>query len=61
VREWIENGAELGWLIDPETRTVYIGRPGLPAERRVDCERVEGEDPVEGFVLEMADIWNPDL
>jgi len=61
MREWIENGAQLGWLIDPKTRSVYIYRPGRTTERLVDPRRVEGEPPVDGFVLEMADIWNPGL
>jgi len=61
MREWIENGARLGWLIDPTTCTVYVYRPGQRTERLVDPRRVEGGPPVEGFVLEMADIWNPDL
>jgi len=61
MREWMENGAKLGWLIDPEARTVYIYRPGRTTERLVDPRRVEGDHPIDGFVLEMADIWNPDL
>ena len=61
MREWMENGAKLGWLIDPEARTVYIYRPGQITERLVEPRRVVGEHPVDGFVLEMADIWNPDL
>jgi Uma2 family endonuclease len=61
MREWMDNGAKLGWLIDPDSRSVYIYRPGQTTERLVDPDRVEGEPPVEGFVLEMADIWNPDL
>jgi len=61
MREWIENGARLGWLIDPETRTVYIYRPGQTTERLVNPDRVQGDAPVESFVLEMAGIWNPDL
>lgn len=28
MQEWIENGAQLGWLIDPDKRTVYIYRSG---------------------------------
>src|SRR5450432_1316355 len=27
MREWIDNGAQLAWLIDPENRTVEIYRP----------------------------------
>jgi len=61
MREWVDNGAKLGWLIDPTTRTVYIYRPGQTTERLVDPRRVEGEPPVDSFVLEMAGIWNPDL
>ena len=61
MREWIANGAKLGWLIDPEARSVYIYRPGQTTERLINPRRVEGDGPVAGFVLEMADIWNPDL
>jgi Uma2 family endonuclease len=61
MREWIDNGAQLAWLIDPESRTIHIYRPGKRTERLVNVARVAGEGPVAGFVLEMADIWNPDL
>jgi len=61
MREWMDNGAKLAWLIDPETRTVYIYRPSRQTERLEEPERVEGEDPAAGFVLEMTDIWNPNL
>jgi Uma2 family endonuclease len=55
--EWIENGAQLGWLLDPDHRTVYIYRPGCEPEQIVNPERAAGEGPVDGFVLELADIW----
>ena len=61
MREWIDNNAKLGWLIDPTTHTVYVYRPDQTTERLVDPDRVEGEPPVDSFVLEMAGIWNPDL
>jgi len=57
MREWMENGAALGWLIDPDTRTVCIYRPGQDAEELVNVDHVLGEGPVEGFRLELADIW----
>lgn len=57
MREWIANGAQLGWLIDPDQRTVYIYRPGVEPEQLVNPARVAGEGPVDGFVLELADIW----
>src|SRR5215208_7218321 len=33
MEEWIANGAQLGWLLDPEPRQLYIYRPDQPAER----------------------------
>ncbi len=32
MRKWIENGAQLGWLLDPDRRTVYIYRPDREPE-----------------------------
>jgi Uma2 family endonuclease len=59
MREWIDNGAQPGWLIDPETRTVEIYRPDREAETRSDVRSVAGEGPVEGFVLELGPVWDP--
>jgi Uma2 family endonuclease len=57
MEEYIANGAELGWLIDPKDRTVWIYRPGRASESLANPDRVAGEGPVAGFVLELADIW----
>jgi Uma2 family endonuclease len=57
MEEWIENGAQLGWLINARNRTVTIYRPGREPEVLTNPDRVEGEGPVKGFVLEMAEIW----
>ena len=54
---WIDNGAQLGWLIDADHRTVYVYRPGQPPEQLTDITHVDGEGPVEGFRLELEDIW----
>jgi Uma2 family endonuclease len=59
MREYIENGAQLGWLIDPERTAVEIFRPNLEAEVREDVMSIEGEGPVAGFVLNLELIWNP--
>jgi Uma2 family endonuclease len=55
--EWIENGAALGWLIDADRRTVYIYRPAKEPEELVDVDHVLGEGLVDGFRLELTDIW----
>lgn len=57
MQEWIDNGAQLGWLLDPDHRTAYIHRSGREPEQIVNPERLFGEGPVAGFVLELADIW----
>jgi Uma2 family endonuclease len=57
MREWMENGAQLGWLLDPDNRTAYIYRPEREPEQVINPERLTGEGPVAGFVLVLADIW----
>jgi Uma2 family endonuclease len=57
MREWIENGAALGWLIDADRRTVYIYRPGQDPQELLDVDHVVGEGLVDGFQLDLTDIW----
>lgn len=59
MEEWLANGAQLGWLIDPEARTVEIYRPGREAETRTGVASIEGEGPVAGFVLDLPPVWDP--
>jgi Uma2 family endonuclease len=59
MREYLANGAQLGWLIDPETRTVEVYRPDREPEVRAGGESINGEGPVEGFVLDLRMVWNP--
>jgi Uma2 family endonuclease len=59
MAEWLANGAQLAWLIDPEVRTIEIYRPGVEAETRAGMSSISGEGPVEGFVLELGPVWDP--
>ncbi len=61
MREWIDNGVELAWLPDADQRTAYLYRQGREPEQMVAPDRLQGEGPVAGFVLELADIWDPDV
>ena len=54
---WMANGAELGWLIDPERKVVEVYRPGEAAEVFEDPTSVQGTGPVRGFELVMGRIW----
>lgn len=57
MREYIENGARLGWLIDPRTRRVEIYRPSRDVEVLDDPSWVSGEDVLLGFNLDLTKIW----
>ena len=56
MKRWIENGVQLGWLIDPYSRKVYVYAPGTPRATVVDSA-VQGGGPVRGFVLDLARVW----
>ena len=58
MQEYIENGASLGWLIDPMTQTVYVYRPNTDAEILENPESVSGEPLLANFSLEMKKIWS---
>jgi Uma2 family endonuclease len=57
VEEWIAQGAELAWLIEPKERRVTIYRPGQEAEVLEDPSSVQGTGCVAGFELVMERVW----
>ena len=59
MREYMENGAQLGWLIEPERRAVEIFRPNHEPQIRDNATTVEGEGPVTGFTLHLRHVWEP--
>lgn len=59
MREYLDNGAQLGWLIDPERRLVEIYRPGGEVESHTGIAQITGEGPVAGFVLDLTYVWDP--
>jgi Uma2 family endonuclease len=58
MEEYIENGAQLGWLIDPVEKSVYIYRPQAAVECLEQPQTVSGESLLQGFALEMKEIWD---
>ncbi len=57
MREYVANGAHLGWLIDPRTRRVEVYRPGRDVEVLEDPATVSGEDVLPGFTLDLTRVW----
>jgi len=58
MREYIANGARLGWLIDPQNRRVEIYRPGREVDVWENPTKLSGEDVLPGFVLNLRRIWS---
>jgi len=58
MEEYIANGAELGWLIDPLERKVHIFRPGADPEVLENPQQVSGEPLLKEFVLDVQVLWD---
>ncbi|MEC4894574.1 MAG: Uma2 family endonuclease [Oscillatoria sp. PMC 1051.18] len=58
MREYLDNGAKLGWLIDPQQRRVEIYRQGLAVEVLENLAELSGEDVLPGFVLNLRRVWS---
>lgn len=57
MREYIENGALLGWLLNPKQRQVEIYRPGKSVEVLENPVELSGEDILPGFILKLNKLW----
>jgi Uma2 family endonuclease len=54
LRELIRNGAQLGWLIDPQRCAVHIHRPGEAVQTLLGPTSLSGEPVLPGFVLDLG-------
>jgi Uma2 family endonuclease len=57
MQEYLENGARLGWLIDPIERRVHIYCPGQSVEVLDNPTTLSGDPVLPGFVLHMNELW----
>ncbi|MDT9183179.1 Uma2 family endonuclease [Limnospira sp. PMC 289.06] len=57
MAEYIENGAKLGWLIDPKNKRVEIYRPGQGVEVLENPKTLSGETVLPGFTLSLNRVW----
>jgi Uma2 family endonuclease len=56
MEEYLANGAQLGWLIDPIKQRVHIYRPDTPVEILDSPTQLSGEPLLKGFALKLAGI-----
>ncbi|NES88887.1 MULTISPECIES: Uma2 family endonuclease [Okeania] len=57
MREYMENGAKLGWLINRKKRQLEIYRPQQDVEILENPQTVSGENILPGFILDLTLIW----
>jgi Uma2 family endonuclease len=57
MEEYIENGAQLGWLIDAFEKRIYIYRQGEEVRHIDKPEMISGDPVLPGFVLNLRRIW----
>ena len=57
MQEYLDNGAKLGWLIDPQCQVVEIYRPRQQMEILHSPKTVSGENILPGFSLDLTEIF----
>lgn len=58
MQEYMENRVRLGWLINPQQRTVEIYRQGQSKETQESPGSLSGENVLPGFVLDLSRIFD---
>jgi Uma2 family endonuclease len=57
MEQWIANGAQLAWLIDGDAQMVSVYCKGNAMKVHRGINKLAGEGPVRGFVLQLTAIW----
>lgn len=57
LQEYIANGAQLSWLIDPVEGQVLVYRPDQAVEVLNTPAKLAGDPVLKGFVLDLQDFW----
>jgi len=58
MEEWMRHGVQLGWLIDPSKRQVFVYSNAVPEVAVfADEASIVAGNPVKGFLLDLEPIW----
>lgn len=57
MQEYLDNGAKLGWLINPKLKQVEIYRCEQPVEILQSPSTISGEEILPQFTLNLAWLW----
>lgn len=57
--EYMANGCQVGWLIDPDEKQVHVYRPDQPVQVLDNPQTISGDPELPGFVLDLEPVWRP--
>jgi Uma2 family endonuclease len=57
MKEYLENGTQLGWLFDAKNKGVYVYRPNQSVECLETPSSISGEPVLSGFLFDPSEIW----
>lgn len=60
IREYLEGGVRLVWVILPETREIRVLRPDGTETRLREADTLNGEEVLPGFSCPVAELFPPD-
>jgi len=57
VREYLDAGVKLVWVVEPVFKTVCVYRPDAPPELFNETEELSGEPHLPGFRAAVAELF----
>lgn len=58
VADYLAAGARLVWVVDPHAKRVTTYRPDRPPRRLAEDARLDGEDLLPGFSIEIGELFD---
>lgn len=59
MEEYLANGMQLGWLINPRTRQVHVYRIRQSVQIIASPPLVAGDPELPGLVVDLLVVWEP--
>jgi Uma2 family endonuclease len=57
IDDYLNNGVQLVWLIDPDDKIVRIFRPGQPSTTLTAAQEIDGGDALPGFHCALSEFF----
>lgn len=57
MQEYLDNGTQLAWFIDPRNRRIYVYRKGEEVQVLTEAATVSADPILRGFELQLAELW----